>query len=48
MLTISLMINDEQQSVIPAIVDMGANCSCINTDFQNMYFPGSKLEKLKA
>ena len=48
MLTISLMINDEQQSVIPAIVDTGAHCSCIDTAFQNMYFPGSKLEKLKA
>ena len=47
MLMISLTINDVQQSTVPAIVDMGTNCSCINTDFQHEYFPGIKLEKIK-
>ena len=48
MLMISLTINDSQNSTIPAIIDMGANCSCINTDFHGQYFPGMKLQKLRT
>ena len=48
MLMITLQINDNENSVVPAIVDTGANCSCVNTDFRNKYFPGTKLELLRT
>ena len=48
MLMITLRINDNENSVIPAIVDTGANCSCVNTDFRDKYFPGTKLELLRT
>ena len=48
MLTISITINDESRSTVSAIVDTGANCSCVNLDFQNRYFPNRKLEKLRT
>ena len=34
--------------MVPAIIDTGVNCSCINAEFQDQYFPGIKLEKLKT
>ena len=43
---ISLTINDSQNSLVPAIIDTGANCSCINIEFHNQYFPQAKLQKL--
>ena len=45
MLMISLTLNDVSNSTVTAIVDTGANCSCINTDFQNKYFPNIRIEK---
>ena len=48
MLMISLTINDSQNSTIPARIDTGANCSCINTEFHGQYFPGMKLQKLRT
>ena len=39
MLMISLTINDSQNSIVPAIIDTGANCSCINAEFHDQYFP---------
>ena len=48
MLTISITVNDVSRSTVSAIVDTGANCSCVNQDFQNRYFPKRKLEKLQT
>ena len=48
MLMISLTINDSQNSIVPAIIDTGANCSCINIEFHDQYFPRSKLQKLQT
>ena len=48
MLMISLTINDSQNSTVPVIIDMGANCSCINTEFHGQYFPGMKLQKCEG
>ena len=48
MLMISLTINDSQNSTVPAIIDTGANCSCINTEFHGQYFPGMKLQRLRT
>ena len=45
---ISLTINDSRNSMVPAIIDTGANCSCINTEFRNQYFPEIKLQKLRT
>ena len=47
MLMISLTINDSQNSTVPTIIDTGANCSCINTEFHGQYFPQMKLQKLR-
>ena len=47
MLMISLTTNDSQNSTVPAIIDTGANCSCINTEFHDQYFPRIKLQKLQ-
>ena len=47
MLMISLTINDSQNSMVPTIIDTGANCSCINTEFHGQYFPRMKLQKLR-
>ena len=47
MMMISLTINDSQNSTVPAIIDTGANCSCINTEFHDQYFPRMKLQKLR-
>ena len=48
MLMISLTINDSQNSIVPAIIDTGANCSCINMEFHDQYFPRMKLQKLQT
>ena len=48
MLMISLTINDSQNSTVLVIIDTGANCSCINTEFHGQYFPGMKLQKLQT
>ena len=48
MLTISMTVNDASNSTVLAIVDTGANCSCVNTDFQSRYFPNTRLEKLRT
>ena len=48
MLTISMTVNDASNSTVLAIVNTGANCSCINTDFQSRYFPNTRLEKLQT
>ena len=48
MLMISLTINDSQNSIVPAIIDTGANCSCINMEFHDQYFPQMKLQKLRT
>ena len=48
MLMVSLTINDSQNSTVPVIIDTGANCSCINTEFHGQYFPGTKLQKLRT
>ena len=45
MLMISLTINDSRNSMVPAIIDTGANFSCINTEFHNQYFPEIKLQQ---
>ena len=45
---ISLTINDSQNSMVPAIKDTGANCSCINIKFHKQYFPQAKLQKLRT
>ena len=34
-------------STVPAIIDTGANCSCINTEFHGQYFSRMKLQKLR-
>ena len=47
MLMISLTINNSQNSTVPVIIDTGANCSCINTEFHDQYFPRMKLQKLR-
>ena len=47
MLMISLTINNNQNSIVPAIIDTGANCSCINTEFHDQHFPQMKLQKLR-
>ena len=46
-LMISLTINDSQNSTVPMIIDTGANCSCINTEFHAQYFPQMKLQRLQ-
>ena len=43
---ISPTINDSQNSKVPAIIDTGANCSCINMEFHSQDFPQVKLQKL--
>ena len=48
MLTISITVNDMLRSPVSAIVDTGANCSWVNLDFQNRYFPNRKLKKLRT
>ena len=48
MLMISLTINDSQNLIVPAIIDTRANCSCINTEFHDQYFPQLKLQKLQT
>ena len=48
MLMISLTSNDNQNSKVPAIIDTGANCSCINMEFHSQYFPQAKLQKLRT
>ena len=48
MLMISLTINYSQNSTVPAIIDTGANCSCINKECHGQYFPGMKLQKLRT
>ena len=45
---ISLTLNDKLNSTVTAIVDTGANCSCINTDFRNRYFPNISIEKSRG
>ena len=45
---ISLTVNDTLNSTVTAIVDTGANCSCINTDFRNRYFPNTPIEKSRG
>ena len=46
MLTVPLTIQNSEQSVVTAIVDTGANCSCINIDFYKRYLSTTPLSKL--
>ena len=46
MLTIPLIVQNHSHSLVSAIVDTGANCSCINTEFHTKYLPKIPLDKL--
>ena len=46
MLTIPLIVQNHSHSLVSAIVNTGANCSCINTDFHTKYLPKIPLDKL--
>ena len=46
MLTIPLIVQNHSHSLVSAIVDTGANCSCINTDFHTKYLPKIPIDKL--
>ena len=46
MLTISLTLLNHLEASVSAILDTGANCSCINTDFYMKYLPSVPLDKL--
>ena len=47
MLTVSLALHNPNRSVVTAIIDTGANCSCINVDFYKKYLHKNPLNELK-
>ena len=46
MLTVPLTLLNHLQASVSAIIDTGANCSCINTDFYTKHLPTIPLDKL--
>ena len=47
MLTVSLALHNPNRSVVTAIIDTGANCSCINVDFYKKHLHKNPLNELK-
>ena len=47
MLTVFLALHNPNRSVVTAIIDTGANCSCINVDFYKKHLHKNPLNELK-